>query len=186
MKTLVIHPSDRSTDFLKIVYENHMNDDEWTILNKSESLTRKGLEKLIKANDRIIMMGHGIPYGLMNPRKVFKNFSFLVIDNSFASLLQEKETVSIWCWSDEYFRKYNMKGFHTGMIISEVGEAHMVLGKEPLNEKETLANMEMFARAIRDCIDSTDPYEMQKYVLEHYVGEDEVTKFNRKNVIVLD
>ena len=45
--------------------------------------------------------------------------------------------------------------------------------------------MEMFARAFRDCIDNPNPYEMRKYVLEHYVVKDEVTQFNRKNVIVL-
>lgn len=185
MKTLVIHPSDRSTDFLKIIYERHAKDSEWTILNKSDTLTYDGLKELIKQHDRIIMMGHGIPHGLINPRWVFQKMRGLVIDESFAKLLKIKDTVSIWCWSDQYFRRYGIKGFHTGMIISEVHEAGFAIGKTPLDEKQTLENMEMFARAVRDCIDNTNPYEMQKYVLEHYVGEDEVTQFNRKNVIVL-
>lgn len=186
MKTLVIHPSDRSTDFLKIIYENHMNDNEWTILNESESLTRDDLEKLIKANDRIIMMGHGLPQGLLNPYRSFRKMHGLIIDDSFADLLRTKDTVSIWCWSDMYFRKHQIKGFHTGMIISEVHEARFAIGKTPLDAKQTLENMEMFSRAVRDCIDNTDPNEMKKYVLEHYVGEDGVTQFNRNNVIVLD
>ena len=186
MKTLVIHPSDRSTDFLKIIYENHLNDKDWTILNESETMTPQELFNLIKENDRILMMGHGVPYGLINPSRAFKRFHGLVIDGSFADLLREKETLSIWCWSDQYFRNHKIKGLHTGMIISEVYEARYAIGKTPLNEEETLANMEMFARAFRDCIENTDPKEIQKYVLEHYVGEDGVTQFNRENVIVLE
>lgn len=186
MKTLVIHPSDRSTDFLKIIYERHLNDKDWTILTESDTLTYKGLEKLINENDRIIMMGHGLKFGLINPNHAFKKLAYgLVIDDGFAKLLKTKDTVSIWCWSDQYFRKHNIKGFHTGMIISEVHEAAYAIGKTPLDKKQTLENMEMFARTVRDCIDNTNPYEMQKYVLEHYVGEDEVTKFNRNNIIVL-
>lgn len=185
MKTLVIHPSDRSTDFLKIIYERHLNDKEWTILNESDTLTSEELKSLIKQHDRIIMMGHGVPSGLINPGRAFQNMRMFVIDDSFAKLLKTKDTVSIWCWSDQYFRKHNIKGLHTGMIISEVREASFAIGNTPLDEKQTLENMEMFARAFRDCIDNTDPYEMRKYVLEHYVGEDEVTQFNRKNVIVL-
>ena len=186
MKTLVIHPSDRSTDFLKIIYENHKNDSEWTILNHSDTLTYKELKDMIKAHDRIIMMGHGLPHGLMNPYRAFGNLGGLTIDSSFANLLRTKDTISIWCWSDEYFRHHKIKGLHTGMIISEVEEARYAIGKTPLDKKQTLENMEMFARAFRDCIDNTDPKEIQKYVLEHYVGDDEVTEFNRKNVIVLE
>ena len=186
MKTLVIHPSDRSTDFLKIIYENHMNDNEWTILNESESLTRDDLENLIKENDRIIMMGHGVPQGLLNPYRSFEKMRGLIIDDSFADLLRTKDTISIWCWSDQYFRRNHIKGLHTGMIISEVYEARYAIGKTPLNKEQTLENMEMFARAFRDCIDNVDHKEIQKYVLEHYVGKDKVTQFNRNNVIVLD
>lgn len=186
MKTLVIHPSDRSTDFLKIIYENHTNDNEWTILNESETLTRENLKEIISQHDRIIMMGHGVPYGLMNPCRAFGKINGFLVDDSMAKLLKTKDTISIWCWSDQYFRRHNIKGLHTGMIISEVHEAGFAIGKTPLNKKQTLENMEMFARAFRDCIDNTDPKEIQKYVLEHYVGEDEVTQFNRKNVIVLE
>ena len=175
-KTLVIHPDDRSTDFLKIIYERHLN--EWTICN-STSITKEELYKLVKKHDKIIMLGHGCPSGLFNP-KTYK----LLIDDSFAPLLKTKETISIWCHSDKYFRKHNIKGFHTGMIISEVGEAHYVLGETPLNKEETLNNMIAFSTIIRECIDNK-PKEMQDFILKNYIFKDKVTAFNRKNIIVL-
>lgn len=181
-KTLVIHPSDRSTDFLKIVYENHTND--WTILNDFVG-TKKGLMKIISEHDRIIMMGHGTPYGLLNTGSFNGAFDWNIIDDSFADVLKRKETVSIWCHSDEFFAPLGIKGFHTGMIISEVSEASCVLDKTPLDKEQTLENMKMFATAIRDCIDSEDPYYMKHYVLEHYIGFDEVTQYNRMNIKVL-
>lgn len=175
MKTLVIHPDDRSTDFLKLIY---VNKNDWTIMNRTD-ITRKELIELIKNHDRIIMMGHGCPTGLFNP----KRYS-LLIDDSFAPLLKTKETISIWCHSDQYFRRNNIKGFHTGMIISEVSEALYVLGHAPLNKEQTLENMETFARIINQCIDET-PEKMQEFILANYIFDDEVTQFNRKNILVL-
>lgn len=176
-KTLVIHPDDRSTDFLKLIYENHLKD--WTIINDCY-ITKYELKKLIKDHDRIIMMGHGTPGGLLNPKK----WNYL-IDDTFAPLLKEKETISIWCHSDQYFRKHQIKGFHTGMIISEVREADYVLHKTPLDEEQTLNNMIDFARIINQCIDNP-PLEMKDYILRNYTFKDDVTQFNRGNIIVLE
>ena len=175
MKTLVIHPDDRSTDFLKLIYEDKK---DWTIINDCY-IDQPKLRSLIRQHDRIIMMGHGTPNGLLNP----KRFTYL-IDYTFIDLLKTKETISIWCHSDQFFRRYNIPGFHTGMIISEVAEASYVLGETPLTAEETLANMETFARIINKCIDDT-PENMQQFILKNYVFDDLVTRFNRNNIIVL-
>lgn len=176
-KTLVIHPDDRSTDFLKIIYENHLKD--WTIINNC-FITKEELIEQIKSHDRIIMMGHGTPGGLLNP----KHWCYLIND-TYAPLLAEKETISIWCNSDQYFKRNNIKGFHTGMIISEVAEASYVLHDTPLNKEETLNNMIAFATIVKQCIDNT-PNEMKDYILKNYTFKDDVTQFNRKNIIVLE
>ena len=136
----------------------------------------------MKGYDRIIMMGHGVPSGLIN---VYDGRYYgLIIDNQFTEVLKEKETISIWCNSDKFFRPRNIKGFHTGMIISEVGEASIVLGETPLNKEETLDNMEKFATIVGECIEDT-PLEMQKHILEKYNFEDKVTQYNRTNIMVL-
>ncbi len=176
IKTLVIHPSDPSTLFLSIIYSNHL--DDWTIINDT-NIKKEDLMDLIKKHDKIIMLGHGIPSGLLNP----KSFG-LIIDDDFASILKQKETISIWCHSDEYFRRHNIPGFHTGMIISEVAEALYVLGFTPLTKEETLNNMVKFSSVVKECIDRT-PNEMKEYILANYNDTDPVTLFNRKNIIVL-
>ena len=164
-KTLVIHPQDISTDFLKIIYEDKKG---WTICNRLD-ITREELYELVKEHDRIIMMGHGCPTGLFNP----KNYR-LLIDNTFVPLFKDKETISIWCNSDKFFKPVGLKGFHTGMIISEVREAQYVLGKTPLNEEETLNNMIAFSTIIKQCIDE-DPKKMKDYILKNYTFKDKVT-----------
>ena len=170
-KTLVIHPSDRSTDFLKLIYK----DKDYDVISDREDLTDSNLRKAIEEHDRIIMLGHGTPHGLI----------YTPINHAYGKLLASKETITIWCNSDMYALQHGLKGFHTGMIISEVMEAKYVLGCAPLNEKETLENMERFAKVVGRCIEKT-PREMQKYIWKHYKGEDMVTQFNRSRIMVFD
>ena len=100
--------------------------------------------------------------------------------------LQKKETISIWCHSDQFARQYKLPGFHTGMIISEVHEAQFVLGETPLTAEETLDNMNLFADAVGRHIDGPDLLEMQRSIRKEYNRDDPVSVFNRKNIIMLD
>jgi len=171
---LVIHPKDPTTEFLTHCYEGKGYDVIRDCLTPKEEIINQ-----IQNHDKIIMMGHGTPAGLLNP----KTWGY-IIDPNDADLLSTKETISIWCNSDSYFRRYNIPGFHTGMIISETSEEAYVLGHIPVNKKDLLDNMNRFATIIGECIEES-PKDMQKYVLDNYVGEDEVTQFNRTNIIVL-
>jgi hypothetical protein len=181
MKTLVIHPKDQTTDMLSLIYEGR----DFTLIDDPETSKDK-IRRAIECHDRIIMLGHGIPQGLINPKfMITRRFEdLLFIDDSFAYLLGTKETISVWCYSDEYFRRHRLSGFHTGMIISEVKEARFVLGYSPLTAKELDKNMHHFARVIGECIDMPSQ-EMKKYILANYVGDDEITRFNRSNILIL-
>ena len=110
MKTLVIHPKDTTTDFLSLIYE----DKDWTVI--TDNISKSALKRQIKAHDRIVMLGHGMETGLIG-------FNRLVIDSNLVYLLREKHCVCIWCNADKFVLKYGLKGFYTGMIISEVQEA---------------------------------------------------------------
>lgn len=173
-RVLVIHPDDRSTDFLKLIYK----DKDYDVINDPR-LSKDFIKEQIKKHDKIIMMGHGTPGGLMNT-----TLGGYLIDDSFAPLLKEKESISIWCNSDGFFKRFGIKGFHTGMVISETYEAEYILGRCPFTKREMLDNMEYFATVVGKCIDKS-PLEMQEYILDNYVGEDEVTKFNRSRMLVL-
>lgn len=168
MKTLIIHPNDRSTDFLSCIYENL----DCTIINTNTS--NSNLKKQIKDHDRIIMLGHGSENGLFGYNKI-------VIESKFVYLLKNKECVAIWCNADIFFKKYKLKGFYTGMIISEYEEAlDYVLYPTTLNEIEE-SNI-LFAKAITENITSSN---MLEKIQEIYIGNN-IIEFNRLNLYITE
>ena len=62
-----------------------------------------------------------------------------VINDSHAELLKTKETYSMWCHSDAFFERHDMKGFHSGMIISEEME-RIILERYNANDPVTWFN----------------------------------------------
>ena len=116
--TLIIHPKDKSTSFLEQIYFNREN-----VLVVSGNVTKPALLKMVQQHDRIIMMGHGSPDGLLAMNQ-FKTDSPYIVDKSFSNILSKKNAIYIWCHANEFVNKYHLKGFYTGMFISEVGEAY--------------------------------------------------------------
>ena len=116
--TLIIHPKDKSTSFLEQIYGNREN-----VLVVSGNITKPALLKMVQQYDRIIMMGHGSPDGLLAMNQ-FKTNSPYIVDKSFIDVLSKKNAIYIWCYANEFVNKYNLKGFCTGMFISEVHEAY--------------------------------------------------------------
>jgi hypothetical protein len=121
MKTLIVHPEDRSTDFLKPIYENVS---DATIIHGGVSKAQ--IKQLITEHDRIMMMGHGSPSGLFSCAKFGgdNDYSAFIIDQTMVEELSSKECIFIWCNADQFVTKHNLKGLYSGMFISEVGEAH--------------------------------------------------------------
>ena len=118
MKTLIIHPQDSSTSFLDIVYKSIENK---TVI--TGGVTKSELHELIESHDRIMMMGHGSQFGLFSVGQ-FVNCSSYIIDQSVVPLLETKtDNVFIWCNADKFVNEYELKGFFSGMFISEVSEA---------------------------------------------------------------
>ena len=160
MKTLVIHPDDRTTDFLKQIYEGR----DFTVFNGHKSdISASAFRKLVKDHDRIIMMGHGYPGGLFMSH----------INSDLVYLLREKECVCIWCNADQFVNKYGLKGFYTGMFISEVGEANWFHIK---TDQATIDfSNELFTQLVTENIDNP---EIHRELKENYFAECPVIKFN--------
>jgi len=165
MKTLVIHPDDITTAFLDQVYEGK----DWTIINDVYT-PKKYIKEQIKIHDRIVMMGHGTPWGLIGGNRLF-------IDASLVYLLRDKEVVAMWCNADQFVEKYDLKGFYTGMIISELQEA--VYCKVESNHKEILQSNILFTDALTKSIDSGD---MLGNMIKEYVGESPTIKYNAERL----
>ena len=80
-------------------------------------LQREEILKAIAAapkDEPILLLGHGCPSGLYDMRYG------LVIRNEDADLLKNRPNlVGIWCYASDYAYNHGLKGFYSGMFISE-------------------------------------------------------------------
>ena len=162
MKTLIIHPKDPSTAFVKEMYK----DFDWTVIDDPR-VSKKKLKKEIQAHDRIFMIGHGTPHGLLTSERT-------IIDSNMVYLLREKECIFFWCDADKFVEKYDLKGFYTGMIISEQVEADFY--QVWANQEEINESNDLMMRAVKESVDSGD---MLKNLKEIYNSE-----VNPKNDVI--
>jgi hypothetical protein len=115
MKNLIIHPEDQSTTFLSPIYANLQNK---TVVRGGVS--KSELRELIESHDRIFLLGHGSPFGLLNPSQ-FTDAGLLIIDDSMAlSLKRKSNSIYIWCFASKFVQKHGLAGLNCGMFISEV------------------------------------------------------------------
>jgi hypothetical protein len=143
MKTLIIHPKDKSTDFLKIIYKNIK--DKKVIIG---GISKQELQEIIPSYDRIMMMGHGSPFGLFSvgqfkPDKELFPFDFgYIIDRSIVNVLKNNpNNVYIWCNADKFVLRNNLQGFSSGMFCSELSECYYCGIKDVTQELVTKSNM---------------------------------------------
>jgi len=128
---IVVHPKDPSTRMLSQIYKD-IDDvklfDSWE--QRDEIL--KAIENAPK-EELVLLLGHGCPYGLFDLRYG------LVIGDGDAELLKGRPNlIGIWCYASSYAHKHGLKGFFSGMFISEEGEAWMNnvnAEAEEINEK---------------------------------------------------
>ena len=62
MRTLFIHPTDPSTEFLNIVYNDYLNNDGITVLEGTR-ISSHSIRAALADADRIVFLGHGTEYG---------------------------------------------------------------------------------------------------------------------------
>ena len=146
MKTLVIHPKDPSTEFLSPIYAN-LNDK--TVI--TDGITKSEMRVLIEIHSRIIMLGHGFQYGLINPGQ-FPGAGLFIVDNSMAPVLRKKSSgIFIWCHADQFVRTHSLSGLCSGMFISEIGEANLY-GYEDIDRGLIKQSNERFAAIMSEWI----------------------------------
>jgi hypothetical protein len=149
MNTLIIHPRDPSTEFLKIIYRNL----ECTVLDdmSSSSKIRKGLQE----HQKIILLGHGTETGLLSPYGG-EQFGRLIVGPREVNFLRGKEVISVFCNSNIFGIKYGLSGLFSGMIISEESEAYDWLGQF-IEEKEIRKHNREWCRNLEKLILSGVP-----------------------------
>ena len=113
---IVVHPFDPSTRMLGEIYtgiEGVKFFDSW----KQRDEILKAIAAAPK-DEPILLLGHGCPSGLLDMRYG------IVLGDSDAELLKDRPNlVGIWCYASSYAYKHGLKGFFSGMFISELPEA---------------------------------------------------------------
>lgn len=148
MRNLIIHPEDPTTTFLSPIYSKLKNK---TVVRGS--IDKSDLLELIESNDRVMMLGHGSSYGLLNPG-LFSDAGLYIIDESMVLMLGRKSnSLFIWCYADKFVQKHGLLGLCTGMFISEVSEA----------------NSNCFENIDKDLIDQSN--ERFSWIISNYINQ---------------
>jgi hypothetical protein len=146
MKTLIIHPKDKSTHFLDIVYNPIPNK---TII--TGGVTQNELIKLIEEHDRVMMCGHGSPLGLFSVGQFPDTKGYVIGSNMVKTLSKKDNSIFIWCNADQFVNYHKLKGFYTKMFISEVGEAYYC-GLPGTEQEEVDESNYGFVNMLSECI----------------------------------
>ena len=144
----------------------------------NQSLEKSLLHHQISQSDRVIAMGHGLPQGLLG-------HGSLVIDEQEVEIFRNQhENIYLWCNADCFLRRYGLKGFATGMFISEPTEA-LILNVEA-TWKQIEESNNLFADIIGASLDLSCG-EIKNRVMELYrIEGNKVVEYNRKNIFVFE
>ena len=175
MKRLILHPEDRSTDFLKPIYSQLEN----TTVITGGLRRQSEIHELIQSHDQVIMLGHGFSEGLSSARQFGLN-PFIIDARSVKYLSKKESNIFIWCYASDFVSTYKLKGYCSGMFISEELEA-LYHNVEATEDQINLSN-EVFSAALGEAL--LQGYSMQEtfeYVYSKYEAIAEgnlVVKYN--------
>lgn len=180
MRTLVIHPHDESTHFLKPIYENIPHK---TVITGGYNTDE--VEDLISIHDRIIMLGHGSPNGLFSVSQFVTSYGH-IINFDTVELLRNKECIFIWCHANQFVEKHNLKGLYSGMFVSEVGEA--LYCKLKGDKKLVNESNDTFAFMLGSVINQplSEAYKQVKKDYGWLAERNEIAKYNHERLMLAE
>lgn len=177
---LVIHPKDKTTTMLSILYEglehthvdqNYSKSEICHILNHTAS------------RERIMILGHGSDKGLFSRKDdSIDVFDRLIVFHPHAYYLRKHNgnIVAMWCNANLFAEAERLHGLFTGMIITEMSEAELY-GIETSQEELDNENIKLVQR-LRTLLDEDIPlHEIPSRMLELDDKHSPLTEFNYKN-----
>lgn len=167
MKTLVIHPDDKTTHFLSAAYADKK---DWTLMTNNKC-PKSLLKSLLKSHDKVVMLGHGSALGLFGD-------GCMLVDAKLVYLLRDKLCVGVWCHANDFFSKYHLKGYATGMVVSDTDEADYY--NLNYTTSDVTHSNNLLANSLKLALESDD--NVRGLLLEHYTGDTDVILFNKSNL----
>lgn len=167
---IVVHPSDPSTAMLKSIYEGL----DGVRLFDSFRQRNEIAEALASApkEEAVLLLGHGCPSGLLDMR-----YGLIVGEKAVPSLKNRENLIGIWCFASTFAERHHLKGFFSGMFISEPAEAY-INGVEASPE-EIYGKAVDFSRRLGDLLRAGVPLKEAALEMSDPKHIDsELTKFN--------
>ena len=147
----VVHPKDRSTVVLKVLYEGL----ETNLLD--ESMTNREIRHGLHHADifeSLMILGHGADNGLLSrvddTQKEFDRN--LVGKHHLFYLRKQHRLIGIWCYAHLFAQTHRLTGLFTGMFISEMSEAEK--NGVRTTEEEIQTELVKFVKRLRQLLDT--------------------------------
>ena len=115
---------------------SYSGDNDTAILNKiwdgldcrvvvvgKDYVTRKDIDEIIsEESDTLILAGHGSSFGLFGTGDFDE---FCIVDQKSVPLIKAKRLICVWCHAAQFGESQGLKGFFSGMFISNQDEASL-------------------------------------------------------------
>lgn len=172
----VIHANDPTTKSLSYLYERRQD----VSARITEASTNSDIQRAIRGDDNIMMLGHGNQYGLFSKPDKNGEYNRFLITDRHVQFLREKTCIGIWCHANKFAERYGLHGLFSGMIISELQEA---IDYEIHATKEEIdVEMEKFSLRLNECIDRFGLAEASLRMRDLDDVKSELTIFNYTNL----
>lgn len=176
---IVIHPKDRTTKMLELLYKDSPHTLVDTTLSKNQLRALLYNEPSV---EHFMLLGHGGPEGLFTRTDDTQNSFTKLIDHSFAHILRKHQgkIFAVFCHAKLFAEKEFLHGLFSGMIISEMSEA-IYYGITTTEEELAQENVKL-AKRLRTLLDENTPWCL---IPERILQMDDVhsplTEFNYHN-----
>ena len=161
MKTLIIHPEDNSTEFLSQIYAPIVNK---TVI--TEEVSKSEIRKLIDSHDRVLMLGHGSPNGLLSIDMFPDAGSYIIDDSMVLSLKNKTNCLFIWCHANQFVQRHGLSGLYCGMFLSEMIEL-FYYGLDDIDSDWIDQSNERFASIVSKYLNEPMEILYQKLLIEY-------------------
>ena len=172
----VIHANDPTTKVLSQLYEQR----EDITARITEMSTNGAVQRAIRVDNVIIMLGHGNEYGLFSKLEKNGNYKRFMITDKHVQFLRSKTCIGIWCHANLFAERYGLHGLFSGMIISELQEAidyNIDVTKDVIDRE-----MKKFTICLKDCIETYGLEQTPLRIKELDDVQSPLTKFNYDNL----
>lgn len=148
---LVIHPIDKTTEFLNGLY-NELDG----VLKLDQGCSNHEIKHQLSCTpscETIMMLGHGSDKGLFSRSDdANKEFDRIIVGHAHAYYLRKHRLIGIWCHASLFAEAEHLHGLFSGMFISEMEEA-VEYGIET-SPDELSVEMEKFVKRLRYLLDN--------------------------------